>query len=277
MSESPLTPKTLKQRNIDQARIAKSMPPGRERDRILWIIVLENDRLTRHAVEAVVQKMGRSTTEDDLQVGRIGMYEAVSRWNPDIAQLSTYAVWWIRVALQRQSHPHPAGAHVPSDLKTLRPMVLECERHLAVRGKPCTPAHIAQELDLPEEHVQAVFGLSQSTTTYKTIESEPDGYEQPVAAPPMEDLLQIHGPRMQAVLKRMEPRMRSVLIGFANGLSFSEMGAEIGVSRERARQILDMAFTTLRDATIVVDEDARRQALLKRLTEIDEANSSEGY
>jgi len=271
MSSAPAA-KTLKQRNIEQARIARALPPGPKRDRVVWTIVLENDRLTRHAVDAVCTKMGRTATEDDLQIGRIGMYEAVSRWNPDIAQLSTYAVWWIRVALQRQGHPHPAGAHIPSDLKALRPMVLECERHLSVRGLPASSADIARELDIPEDHVQAIFGLSQSTTMYKSIESEPEGYEHPVPALPMEDLLQIHGPRMQAVLQEMEPRMRTVLVGFAHGLSFSDMGAEIGVSRERARQILDMALSTLRGATIVVDEAQRRQALMERLTDFESAN-----
>jgi RNA polymerase primary sigma factor len=197
---------------------------------------------------------------DLVQEGNLGLLRAVERfdWRRGV-KFSTYATWWIKQAITRGAADRGARAirlpvHVDEQVGRLRRTQTRLHELL---GRLPSTGELAAELQLPVEAVARLQGVAQAVTSLDTPIGDDgaalqDFLEDEAATGP--DRLAVEAVGRQAleqVLAGLPERARQVLIlrfGLDSGTprTLEEVGAQLGVSRERARQIERSALAALR-------------------------------
>jgi RNA polymerase primary sigma factor len=201
----------------------------------------------------------RLSLDDLIQEGNMGLMHAVEVFNPERGRFTTCATVWILQSIGRAIQEKSAPVHLPCHVIGTLGKVVRAEdgetlqvSELSARvGKaPCTIEHalVAREwlkcssLDKPVMHHNHK-GADESMTLGDLLASEDDleaGVDQ-------QELARL----VEGALDRLEPRERLVLkmrYGLLDGRSrtLEEVGKELGVTRERIRQIERNAFGKLR-------------------------------
>ncbi|WP_245700452.1 RNA polymerase sigma factor SigF [Streptomyces roseifaciens] len=231
-----------------------TLEPGTsEHARVRAALIEANLPLVRYA--AARFRSRNEPMEDVIQVGTIGLINAIDRFDPDRGvQFPTFAMPTVVGEIKRYFRDNVRTVHVPRRLHELWVQVNGASEDLTVlHGRTPTTAEIAERLRIPEDEVLACIeaGRSYHATSLEAAQ-EGDGL------PGLLDRLGYEDPALAGVEHRdlvrhllvqlPEREQRILLLRYYSNLTQSQISAELGVSQMHVSRLLSRSFARLRSA-----------------------------
>jgi RNA polymerase primary sigma factor len=209
--------------------------------------------ITRHYTKAGVPLL------DLIQEGNLGLIRAVEKFDYKMGfKLSTYATWWIRQSITRALADQGRTIRLPVHVAEQVRRLMRARRVLAQKlNRDPTVAELAAESGFPEKRVQELLDLVEDPVSLETPVGDGESLygdlieDLNVKAPHATTAEKLRSTELADALQRLNPRMRHVLqrrfgLDGRPSETLEEVGAGLGITRERVRQLESRALRELR-------------------------------
>jgi RNA polymerase primary sigma factor len=257
-------PLKLYVRQIGDGRL---LTPPEERE-LARLKDLGDERAKRRLIECnlrLVMSITRNYTKagvpllDLIQEGNLGLIRAVEKFDYKMGyKLSTYATWWIRQAVTRALADQGRTIRLPVHVAEQVRRAQRSRRQLAQKlNRDPSVEEIATDSGFTEQRVRELFDLVEDPVSLET----PVGDGESMVADLIEDEKaespdgassdNARSAELAAAVEHLNPRMKLVVVR-RFGLdgkppqTLEEVGAELGITRERVRQLETRALRELR-------------------------------
>ena len=233
-------------------RVAEGDPYAKER------FINANLRLV---VSIAKKYMGRGLSFLDLiQEGNIGLMKSVDKYEYQKGfKFSTYATWWIRQSITRAIADQSKTIRVPVHMVELINRVAKAQKQLTLDlGHEPSEDELSEYLDIEPKKVREALKLTKDTISLDTPVGDEENtsigdfvQDSSAIAPEASAIEEIRNHYIRVALDSLTDRERFVICmryGLIDGTSHTleEVGKEIGVTRERIRQIEAKALQKLK-------------------------------
>ena len=243
------------------------LPQGYRRE--LELVAEDGRRAKAHMLEAnlrLVVSVAKKYSDrglsllDVVQEGNLGLIRAVEKF--DYAKgykFSTYAMWWIRQAIQRGFADSARTIRLPVHVLEMLSKLSRVERDMHQRlGREPTPEELAVELDRTPDQIEELLRTSRQPISLDSTIGE-DGETsigdliEDTDAPEASELVdrQLMADQLRHALDALTPREATIMamrFGLYDGNphTLDEIGRALGLTRERIRQLEKQSLSKLR-------------------------------
>jgi RNA polymerase primary sigma factor len=257
-------PLKLYVRQIGDGRL---LTPAQERE-LARLKDLGDEAAKRKLIESnlrLVMSITRNYTRaevpllDLIQEGNLGLIRAVEKFDYTLGfKLSTYATWWIKQSISRALAEQGRTIRLPVHVADQVRKVTKTRRLLGQKlNRDPSLEEIAKEIGITPERVQELLDLVLDPVSLETPIGDGDSSVADLIPdlnadqPERETDDRARSSELMDALERLQPRQRRVIIerfglDGVRPRTLEEVGANLGITRERVRQLEARALRELR-------------------------------
>jgi RNA polymerase sigma factor (sigma-70 family) len=234
-------------------------------ERLRWELAMSGRRIAHGEARKL---MGPFMSEEDLvQEGYIGLLRAAKRFDPDRGiRFSTYARWWVRAQMTRAIDHTGRPVRLPGCAVEQTRNLRKAMKRFEDAGQPWSISELAEEAGIDTERAMLLLAQGKTISLEEPVDDGPrprslEGFmvDEDAALPDGTTIQVQELDRMRYAFDSVLSERQQYVLKRRYGLDDSEyrtlstVGKEMGLSRERVRQIEREALHRLRDGSGIRD------------------------
>lgn len=195
---------------------------------------------------------------DIIQEGNIGLMKAAKNFNSELGyKFSTYASYWIRYYMQK-AIAEQRHIRIPHHLLTfVNKLKRKIKNFTDKEGRNPTLAELSELTGAKEEKILNAINVTNAPLTIYSEDKDDENSsaeiyikDKTTLTPEEVSLEKIKNEALHKAVSKLPERLQYVInyyYGFEDDLSLAEIARRLGISRERARQLLKQALEKLQE------------------------------
>ncbi len=199
---------------------------------------------------------------DLIQEGNIGLIKAIAKFDYRLGyKFSTYAAYWVKYYMQRAVSEQSTSITIPCHLMVVANKIKnQIKRFEAQLSRKPTLSELSQILHLQEDKIINVINITRTPISIHTKVTNGEDEEETIeyyledknSLTPEE--IYFEKQKSEAIaqaLTKLNDRQRQIVTNYYGincpEITLADLGREMGISRERARQLLQQSLTRLQE------------------------------